>query len=255
MLGFRSVRTSGTGQPLSRKSRFLSLAASLAILTTIVLSFTVNATPVAAASDGWVQVDRLNLRTGPGTWAEVIDKMWEGDYVAVIDGPTDDGWYQVRYDGSVGWAYGTYLWVNGGLGWSGDSYGGSSSGSDRWIDINRSSQTVTLYEGNTAVGSYWGAMGYDTSSYGFYSTAIGTYYVYAKNANLTWTDWADVYIKYWVAYDSERSNGFHSYSLDANGNVLPNGAGKTGGCVALEPWAASIVYDFATIGTRVEIHW
>jgi len=180
--------------------------------------------------------------------------MWEGQYIGVLAGPTDDGWYEVEYQGSVGWAFGSYLWVNGGAGWGGGG-GISSSDGERWVDVNRSNRMVTLYEGNTAVESYWASFGWDESSSGFYSTAIGTYYVYTKNAGLAWTDWGQVYIKYWVGFDASRFNGFHSYSLDADGNTLPNGDAATGGCVALPLWAASIVYDFVTIGSRIEVHW
>ncbi|MGE3797297.1 MAG: SH3 domain-containing protein, partial [Thermomicrobiales bacterium] len=207
--------------------------------------------PVAAYSDGWISTDVLNLREDAGTWAPVIDQMWDGEYVGVLDGPTSDGWYLVEYQGSVGWAFGAYLSVNGASGW-----GGESGGGERWADVNRSTGVVTLYAGNTPIESYGGAaFGWDASSSGFYSTAIGTYYVYSKNAGLAWTDWGQVYIKYWVGFDPQRYNGFHSYSLDANGNVLPNGDGATGGCVALPLWSAEIVYDWLTIGSRVEVHW
>ena len=97
-------------------------------------------------------------------------------------------------------------------------------------------------------------MGYDTSSDGFYSTASGTFYVYAMHEPLAYTAWADAYITHWVGFDTSRFNGFHSYSKDANGNTLPNGAGKTGGCVALAPAAIQAVYDFAYMGMRVEVH-
>ncbi len=213
---------------------------------------------VAAASDGTIDTNVLNLRDSPSTEGAIIGQMWQGDYVAVIDGPTGDGWYQVEYQGSVGWTYGGFLSIDGAGGWAADAgVGGVSSASsgERWIDFNRSSQTVTLYEGNTAVASYWGAVGWDGSSDGFFSTAIGTYYVYSKYAPVAWTDWGQTYIKYWVAFDSTRSNGFHSYSLDASGNVLPNGAGATGGCIATDLGAASAIFDFADIGTRVEVHW
>jgi hypothetical protein len=215
---------------------------------------------VAAASDGYIDTDVLNLRDSPDTEGTVLSLMWQGEYVAVLDGPTGDGWYQVEYQGTVGWAYGGYLSIDGVGGWASDvAVGGitsdSGSGGERWIDFNRSSQTVTLYDGDNAVASYWGAVGWDSSSDGFYSTAVGTYYVYSKYAPIAWTDWGQVYIEYWVGFDSSRSNGFHSYSLDANGNVLPNGAGATGGCIATDLGAASAIFDFASIGTRVEVHW
>lgn len=234
----------------NRFSRRVSLLAALAVLIALALSFGPGVSSAAAYSDGWINTDILNLRDGPGTWATVIDRMWEDEYVGVLAGPTDDGWYKVSYYGTVGWAYGSYLWVDGGAGW-----GGGGGGGERWVDIDRSSQVVTLFEGNSAVGSYYASLGYDDSSYGFYSTAIGTYYVYSMNRGLAWTEWGQAYIKYWVGFDPSRYNGFHSWSLDANGNVLPNGDGATGGCVALPLWAAEIVYDFVDYGTRIEVHW
>jgi uncharacterized protein YraI len=214
---------------------------------------------VAAASDGYIDTDVLNLRDSPSTDGTILTQMWQGEYVSVVDGPTGDGWYQVEYQGTVGWAYGGYLSLDGAPGWASDvAVGGvssASSGGERWIDFNRSTQTVTLYDGDSVVATYWGAVGWDSSSDGFFSTAIGTYYVYSKYAPIAWTDWGQTYIKYWIGFDPYRSNGFHSYSLDANGNVLPNGDGATGGCIALNLDAAAVVFDFATIGTRVEVHW
>jgi uncharacterized protein YraI len=270
-----------------------------------------------------VNTDVLNLRAGPGTWADVIDKMWQGDVVDVLDGPTDDGWYEVSYYGEDGWAYGGYLAIDGSSAWNdgaatgvGGSWGsawvntdrlnmraGASTGTDvldllyqgeevtvtggevngfvpiqahgfdawvwngylsydgpvdsgpeHWIDVDRSSSTVTLYAGEEAISSYDASLGFDQSANGFYSTAIGTYYVYSMYAPLSWTDWGKAYIEYWVGFDPDRVNGFHSWSMDASGNVLLNGAGATGGCVATAPWAAAQIYDFAQIGMRVEVH-
>jgi hypothetical protein len=201
-----------------------------------------------AATTGEIATDVLNLRTDPGTWGDVITQMTWGEAVEILDGPTDDGWYQVSYDGEVGWAFGEYLSF-GGVG------GGGRGSSERWIDVDRSSQTVTLYEGENALASYWGALGYDDSDDGYYATAIGTYYVYDKWANLSWTDYGQAYITNWVGFDPERANGFHSWSMDENGNVIDGGDGATGGCVALEPWASGEVFDFAEIGMRVEVHW
>lgn len=250
------------GTLASQRSSSISFARrSIVAMIAVLLVGMVGAFPtaqvhVAAASDGYVDTDVLNLRAGPGTDTAILAQMWAGEYVAVLDGPTSDGWYQVAYRGMTGWAYGGYLAIDGGRGWASDAgVGGYSSGAERWIDFDRSSQTVTMYEGSTPVASYWGAIGWDTSSDGFYSTAIGTYYIYSKYAPLAWTDWGQAYITYWVGFDPQRFNGFHSYSLDAQGNVLPNGAGATGGCIALEPSAAAHLFDFAEIGMRVEVHW
>jgi uncharacterized protein YraI len=314
-----------TGGASIARRRFGSLSA-MALLVAI-LALTLSPLSVRGVGSAYVDTDVLNLRDGPGTWANVLNTMWQGEPVDILDGPTEDGWYQVSYYGEVGWAYGAYLAIDGESGWYDDADTGGSDGvggygvaawvgtdrlnmragasldadvldllfqgeevtvtgdaengfvpisahgfdawvwgdyltwdgpvdsvPERWIDVNRSSQTVTLYEGDVPIASYWAALGYDKSIDGFYSTAVGTYYVYGKHAPLAWTEWGKAYIKWWVAFDPYRDNGFHSYSLDKNGKVLPNGAGPTGGCVATELAAAEEIYNFATIGMRVEVH-
>jgi uncharacterized protein YgiM (DUF1202 family) len=304
---------------------FITLSFKIAVLACLLPALlAISPHPqVGAEGAGYVDTDVLNLREDAGTWASVITQMYQGESVTVLDGPTDDGWYQVDYLGSVGWAFGGYLQIDGAPGWSdwvesgvggmastawvntetlniradasldawvmdrfaqGDEVtvvggevngfvpvdvhgqrgyvwseylswdGPASAGPERWIDVNRSSQTVSLMSGDEVIASYWGAIGWDESDDGFYSTAIGTYYVYGKHADLAWTEWGQAYIMSWVGFDPARVNGFHSFSMDENGKVLPNGDGKTGGCVALEPSAAAIVYDFASYGMRVEIH-
>jgi hypothetical protein len=222
------------------------------IFAVVMLAVMHQAGPVSAQTQAVVATDALNLRQGPGLSETILDVMNDGAEVSVLDGPTGDGWYKVRYAGEVGWAFGGYLSINGESAWS---IGSADAQPERWIDVNRSSQTVTLYAGDEAIASYWGAMGWDKSDDGFYATANGTFFIYAKNAALTWTDWGQVYITDWVAFDPDRSNGFHGYSMDSAGNVLPNGNGPTGGCVALAPWAADQLYAFAEIGMRVEVHW
>ena len=295
------------------------------VLVSVVLFSLFSATinPVRGAIDSYVDTDVLYLRTEPSTGAGVIAEMTYGEYVAVIDGPTEDGWYFLDYAGNQGWAYGEYLNVGGSAGWDAGTpaaVGGSSGtvwvatdalnvraepskkswvlgtvgqgsdltivgdprrgfypvaygdqtgwvagkylswepvvgGQERWIDVDRSSSTIRLMVGDESIGYWWAAMGFDTSDDGFYATAIGTYYVYEKNAALTWTDWARGYIEYFVAFDPERFNGFHSWTMDKNGNVIEGGNGATGGCIASEPGLAAALYEFATFGMRVEIHW
>jgi hypothetical protein len=214
----------------------------------------------ASAASSYIDTDVLNLRDDAGVWGGVITEMYQGEGITVLDGPTDDGWYYIDYQGVQGWAWGGYLAVNGSLGWDGPppSTGGNVAAEpqvEKWIDVNRSTGVVTAYEGDAAVASFGASFGYDDSDQGFFATATGTYYIYGKNQDLTWTEWGQAFIEDWMAFDSSRSNGFHSWSMDQYGNVLPNGAGKTGGCVALEPSESAWLYDWAPVGTRVEIHW
>ena len=242
------------GRPRTRNRQSPAWPRFLAILLTLTIVFVALglATPSSAsASYAEIGTDALRLRDAPGTWGDILTVMTWGESIEVLDGPTEDGWYKVAYDGIVGWASGEYISFDG-VGGTGGTGGGSS---ERWIDVDRSSGMVTLYEGDNALASYWGSLGYDTTDYGYYATAIGTYYIYSMYRDLAWTEYGQAFITNWVAFDPERNNGFHSWSLDENGNVLPWGDGPTGGCVALEPWAAAEVFNFAEIGMRVEIHW
>lgn len=220
------------------------LGRAVCLVALLVMAFLVVAPASARADDAvYVDTDALNLRAKPRTDSRVLAVMDNGEQLEVLSGPNDDGWYKVRYQGQRGWAYGGYLSASG------------SSEAERWIDVNRSSQTVTLYVGSEAIASFWGAMGWDDSADGFYATAVGTYHVYSKHAPLSWTDWGQAYITYWVGFDDVRFNGFHGYMMDENGNVLSTGDGPTGGCVALDPGDAQTLYEFASYGARVEVHW
>ena len=225
-----------------------------AIAVAIVVVFGV---PVAVQAEGSAAVaaPQLNLRAEPGTWAPVVGQLWQGERLTLLAGPTPDNWYQVEAGDQTGWTYGGLLALDGVT----DAYGQGSAGPadsvERWVDVDRTTQMVTLYEGSVAVAAYWGAMGSDLSDDGFFSTAVGTYWVYEKYWGLSWTDWGGAWVGDWVGFDPARLNGFHTYSMDTAGQVIPGGDGPTGGCVALAPTAADQLFDFVSVGTRVEVHW
>jgi len=131
----------------------------------------------------------------------------------------------------------------------------ASADFEPWIDVDRSTGIVTLHDGQTAVATYEGKIGKDPSPDGFYSTAVGTFHVYSMNRALTETPFAEgVYLTDWVGFDPERSNGFHSPVRDEWGNVQPVQNPTTLGCVRLDVDAAAAVFEFSSIGMRVEIH-
>jgi uncharacterized protein YgiM (DUF1202 family) len=216
-------------------------------------------------SASWVVIDTdfLNVRSDAGTWADVWDTYPGGTWVAVV-GNSVNGFAPISYGDGVAWISEQYISWDGatsydnaapseGLGGTGGSATGTS-GEERWIDVDRSSGAVTLYVGDVAQATYWGSLGYDPSPDGFFSTAVGSWTVTRKYKELAYTTYADAYITDWVAFDESRDNGFHSYMKDQYGNVLPWGAGATGGCVGLGPGAAEALFDFAFVGMRVEIH-
>lgn len=51
----------------------------------------------------------LNLRSGPGAGNSILRVMPAGATVQAVNGTPTNGWYNVSYGGTVGWASGTYL--------------------------------------------------------------------------------------------------------------------------------------------------
>lgn len=251
--------------------------------------------PIAAQQSATVDADLLNLRADPAFSATPVGQTWSGQAVPVLAGPTSDGWYQIEANGAAGWVHGWYLFINGSLGWSpptaadwtaapptlssqnvnvaapnSETGVGGPTASDpwpgqspvevvvpveRWVDINRTDQTVTVFDGAQPIATYWGAMGVDRSDAGFFATANGTFYVYEKYEDLSYTIWGRSWVRNWIGFDPNRLNGFHSYSMDWAGQVIPGGAGPTGGCVALDPWSAAQLFALVHVGTRVDVHW
>lgn len=210
---------------------------------------------VRAEGGAAVAAPQLNLRTEPGLWAPVVDQLWQGERLTLLAGPTPDDWYQVQAGDRTGWAYGGLLALDGATAAVGQGSAGPADSAERWVDVDRTTQMVTLYEGGVAVAAYWASMGSDPSDDGFFATAIGTYWVYEKYGGLSWTDWGGAWVGDWVGFDPVRLNGFHTYAMDPAGQVIPGGDGPTGGCVALAPAAADQLFAFVSVGTRVEVHY
>ena len=230
-------------------------AVSLLAAIAVAIAVTVGVPTGTRAEDGAsVAAPRLNLRAEPGTWAPVVGQLWQGERLTLLAGPTPDDWYHVQTGDQTGWAYGGLLALDGAGDALGQAPSGVAGGAERWVDVDRTTQMVTLYEGDSAVAAYWAAMGSDPSDDGFFATAVGTYYVYDKYGGLSWTDWGGAWVGDWVGFDPARLNGFHTYAMDAAGQVIAGGDGPTGGCVALAPAAADQLFAFVSVGTRVDVH-
>jgi hypothetical protein len=125
---------------------------------------------------------------------------------------------------------------------------------ERWVDVNKSTRSVRLMVGDTAVAQYQASMSVGRED-DVHDTMPGSYQISSKIADLTYTPYAKNYFMYWAGFDPGRENGFHSWVMDSKGHVVPGGDGPTWGCVATAPDEAAKIYSFVDIGTRVEIHW
>lgn len=230
-----------------------------------------------------VATDVLNLRTGPSMSHPVIAVLGEGETVTII-GAAQGDFLPVRSGTTTGWVARSYLEESAGGGLSSAQARESSSilvGSDdvgrpaeigsslptafpsvamptadleRWIRIDRSDASVALLQGDNVVAVFPGRIGRDPALDGFYSTAVGSFRVYAMNKGLAPTPFAeDTWLTDWVGFDPVRKNGIHSPVRTADGTVREWQNDTTLGCVRLSAEDAVRVFEFAEIGMRVEV--
>jgi lipoprotein-anchoring transpeptidase ErfK/SrfK len=128
------------------------------------------------------------------------------------------------------------------------SYGGS-----KYILVSISEQHMYVYEGDQLVYSFVASTGMHNA------TRVGTFAVQDKIPNAwgsTWGIWMPNWLGiYWAA---GLENGIHALPILSNGQTL--WAGFLGrpisyGCVVLGTYESRLLYDWAEIGTPVEIRW
>jgi len=131
---------------------------------------------------------------------------------------------------------------------SAPSYGGV-----KYILVDISEQHMYVYEGDTLVYSFVASTGMNNA------TRTGLFYVQSKIPNAygaTWNIWMPSWLGiYWSA---GLENGIHALPILPNGATL--WAGYLGspisyGCVVLSSYDAQVLYNWAEIGTPVEIRW
>lgn len=126
---------------------------------------------------------------------------------------------------------------------------------ERWVDINLSNHSVNLYEGATLISSYPMISGSPATP-----TPTGEFSVYAqltiqtmrgKNADGSEYETKDVP---WVTY----FNGdiaTHGSSAWRSSWGYDAGYGGSHGCVNMSNEGARAVFDFASVGTAVTVHY
>lgn len=128
------------------------------------------------------------------------------------------------------------------------SYGGS-----KYILVDISEQHMYVYEGDVLIHSFVASTGIENS------TRIGTFAVQTKLPNAyasTWNLWMPSWLGIYYSHGLE--NGIHALPILSNGATL--WAGFLGrpvsyGCVVLGTYEAQVLYEWAEIGTPVEIQW
>ncbi|NWG05256.1 MAG: L,D-transpeptidase family protein [Chloroflexi bacterium] len=131
---------------------------------------------------------------------------------------------------------------------SDSSYSGS-----KYILVDISEQHMYVYEGDTLIYSFVASTGMNNA------TRTGLFHVQSKIPNAygsTWNIWMPSWLGIYWAGGLE--NGIHALPILPNGSTL--WAGFLGrpvsyGCVVLGSYEAQLLYDWAELGTPVEIRW
>lgn len=246
-----------SGNVTNRRSFIKSItAASLGLIASSTL---LRANKAAAWGEiGYISTQGAELFVHPTNLSPIL-YMDQGVAVDILFGPYQ-GLYEVRYYDTDGWVWEEYVSFSGQEAVANtETYeyaeAPAQASGEKWIEVNRSTRTVTLHNGDIIVAEFDALIGKDLSPDGYYSTAVGTFHIWVMEPALAETPFAEgVYLTHFVGFDPDRSNGFHSPTRDASGNILHTGGQQTLGCVRLSEEDAMTLFDFAEIGMRVEVH-
>jgi lipoprotein-anchoring transpeptidase ErfK/SrfK len=128
------------------------------------------------------------------------------------------------------------------------SYGGS-----KYILVDISEQHMYVYEADSLIYSFVASTGINNA------TRVGTFAVQSKIPNAygsTWNIWMPNWLGIYWSHGLE--NGIHALPILPNGATLWEGyLGRpvSYGCVVLGTYDSLLLYDWAEIGTPVEIQW
>lgn len=122
---------------------------------------------------------------------------------------------------------------------------------ERWIDVNLSTQTITAYEGTTAVYTSLVSTGLPRTP-----TVVGSYRVYVKYVATDMTGGSYAYGDYYYLADVPYTMYFYQ-GYGIHGTYWHNNFGQpmSHGCVNLPTPVAEWFFNWASVGTRVETHY
>ena len=126
-------------------------------------------------------------------------------------------------------------------------------GGKKYILVDISEQHMYVYEGDALVYSFVASTGMGNS------TRVGTFSVLDKIPSAYGATW-NIWMPNWLGiyYSGGLENGIHALPILSNGATLWEGylgVPISYGCVVLGTYESQLLYDWAEIGTPVEIQW
>ena len=128
-----------------------------------------------------------------------------------------------------------------------------SNGGGKYILVDISEQHMYVYEGDALVYSFVASTGINNG------TRVGTFAVQSKTPNAYGATW-NIWMPNWLGiyWSGSLENGIHALPILPNGATLWEGyLGRpvSYGCVVLGTYESQLLYEWAEIGTPVEIQW
>jgi lipoprotein-anchoring transpeptidase ErfK/SrfK len=128
-----------------------------------------------------------------------------------------------------------------------------STGGGKYILVDISEQHMYVYEGDVLLYSFVASTGINNA------TRVGTFAVQSKIPNAYGATW-DIWMPEWLGiyWAGGLENGIHALPILSSGATLWEGyLGRpvSYGCVVLGTYDAQVLYNWAEIGTPVEIQW
>ena len=128
-----------------------------------------------------------------------------------------------------------------------------STGGGKYIFVDISEQHMYVYEGDALIYSFVASTGINNA------TRVGTFAVQSKIPNAYGSTW-DIWMPNWLGiyWSGGLENGIHALPILPNGAILWEGfLGRpvSYGCVVLGTYESQLLYEWAEIGTPVEIQW
>jgi lipoprotein-anchoring transpeptidase ErfK/SrfK len=128
-----------------------------------------------------------------------------------------------------------------------------SYGGNKYILVDISEQHMYVYEGDVLVYSFVSSTGMHNA------TRVGNFSVLDKIPNAYGATW-DIWMPNWLGiyWAGSMENGIHALPILPNGATLWDGylgVPISYGCVVLGTYEAQLLYNWAEIGTPVEIQW
>ena len=126
-------------------------------------------------------------------------------------------------------------------------------GGNKYILVDISEQHMYVYEGDMLVYSFVSSTGMNNA------TRVGSFSVLDKIPNAYGATW-DIWMPNWLGiyWAGSLENGIHALPILSNGATLWSGylgIPISYGCVVLGSYESQLLYDWADVGTPVDIQW